>query len=153
MTIMKSILSLLFWFFATFHTVAGEAPEFLDSNTVLAPGLPFSEAVKVGDTLYLSGQIGMIPGSNKLKPGGMEAEARQAMDNIRQILKAHGYGMRDIVKCTVMLADISEWKRFNAVYRTYFAGRYPARSAFGTAGLAHGARVEVECIAAAASNR
>ena len=146
---MKATITLIFCVFATCHTVAGEAPEFLDSGTVLAPGLPFSEAVKVGDTLYLSGQLGMLPKSNKLKPGGIEAEAQQAMDNIRQVLEAHGYGMQDIVKCTVMLADISQWKKFNAVYKTYFAGSYPARSAFGAAGLAQGAQVEVECIAAA----
>jgi 2-iminobutanoate/2-iminopropanoate deaminase len=70
------------------------------------------------------------------------------MQNIKSSLEAHGYTMRDIVKCTVMLADISEWATFNEIYKTFFSDRYPARSALGANGLALGARVEVECIAA-----
>lgn len=128
-------------------------PEFLNSNTILPPGFPFSEAVKVGDTLYLSGQVGVIPGTLTLKPGGIQAETRQTMDNIRQTLEAHGYAMKDLVKCTVMLADIAEWEKFNEVYITYFTGVYPARSAFGSSGLALDARVEVECIAVAAPDK
>jgi 2-iminobutanoate/2-iminopropanoate deaminase len=126
------------------------AVEFLNSGKVLPKNLPFSEAVRVNDTLYLSGQIGIAPGTVKLVPGGIKEESRQAMDNIKTSLEAHGYTMRDLVKCTVMLADISEWSTFNAVYATYFSGRYPARSAFGASGLAFGARVEIECIAVAA---
>lgn len=121
--------------------------EYLNSGKVLPPGLPFSEAVKVGDTLYLSGQIGLVPGSMKLVPGGIQAESKQTMDNIRTSLEAHGYTLRDVVKCTVMLADMSEWATFNEVYKTYFDKRYPARSALGANGLALGARVEVECLA------
>ncbi len=121
--------------------------EFLNSGRVLPTDLPFSEAVRVGDTLYLSGQIGIVPGTLQLVPGGIEAEARQTMINIRTTLEAHGYSLRDVVKCTVMLADIAEWATFNAVYATFFDGRYPARSALGANGLALGARVEVECIA------
>ena len=123
--------------------------EFLNSGKVMPANLPFSEAVRVGDTLYLSGQIGLVPGTMKLAPGGIRDEARQAMENIRTVLEAHGYSMGDVVKCTVMLADMSEWSAFNHVYRTFFSGRYPARSALGANGLALGARVEVECIAAA----
>lgn len=121
--------------------------EFLGSGKVLPANLPFSEAVRVGDTLYLSGQIGIVPGTLTLVAGGTTGEARQTMENIKATLKAHGYAMSDIVKCTVMLADIAEWDEFNEVYRTYFSGRYPARSAFGANALALGARVEVECIA------
>ena len=127
---------------------AGE-PEFLDSGAVLPTELPFSEAVRHGDTLYLSGQIGIEPGTTKLVEGGIEAEARQTMENIRAVLAAHGRNLQDLVKCTVMLADIAEWERFNAVYKTFFKDHYPARSAFGADGLALGAKVEVECIAAA----
>lgn len=128
---------------------AGEPTvEYLDSGKVLPKGdLPFSEAVRVDDTLYLSGQIGVVPGSLKLVPGGIAAESRQVMANIRTTLEAHGYSLRDLVKCTVMLADMAEWAEFNKVYRTFFDGRYPARSALGANGLALGARVEVECIA------
>ena len=131
--------------------IAADKPkvEFLNSGKVVPAGLPFSEAVRVGDTLYLSGQIGVIPGSLKLVEGGTQAQARQAMENIRTSLEAHGYSMADLVKCTVMLADMSEWSMFNEVYKTYFTGRYPARSAFGANGLALGARLEVECIAVA----
>jgi reactive intermediate/imine deaminase len=106
--------------------------------------------VRVGNTLYLSGQIGIVPGTMKLVPGGMPEEAKQTMENIRISLEAHGYQMSDVVKCTVMLADIGEWSAFNQIYRTYFTGKYPARSALGANGLALGARVEVECIAARA---
>jgi len=124
--------------------------EFLNSGKVLPTNLPFSEAVQVGNTLYLSGQVGIVPGTMKLVPGGMPEEAKQTMENIRTSLEAHGYRLSDVVKCTVMLADIGEWAAFNQIYRTYFAGKYPARSALGANGLALGARVEVECIAAKA---
>lgn len=132
------------------HPVASErlGVEFLNSGKVLPTGLPFSEAVRVGDVLYLSGQIGVLPGTVRLAPGGTREEARQAMENIRTTLEAHGRSMRDVIKCTVMLADMSEWAAFNEVYKTFFSAPYPARSALGANGLALGARVEVECIAA-----
>ena len=122
--------------------------EYLNSGEVLPTGLPFSEAVRVGDTLYLSGQIGIVPGSLELVPGGLENEARQTMKNIETTLAAHGHSMGDVVKCTVMLADTSEWPAFNDIYASFFENPYPARSALGANGLALGARVEVECIAA-----
>ena len=121
--------------------------QFLNSGKVYPAGVPLSEAVRVGNTLYLSGQIGVQPGSLKLVPGGLKEEARQTMTNIRTSLEAHGYSMKDIVKCTVMLADMSKWGEFNGIYTTFFTGQYPARSALGTTGLALGAQVEVECIA------
>ena len=126
---------------------ATAAPEFLNSGKVLPATLPFSEAVRVGNTLYLSGQIGVAPGTLALVPGGMPAEARQTMDNIRTTLTAHGYAMSNVVTCTVMLADMADWPAFNTVYQTFFTPPYPARSAFGANGLALGARVEVECLA------
>ena len=108
--------------------------------------LPFSSAVRVGDVLFLSGQLG-IDADGKL-PVGMEAQARQTMDNIGAVLKGQGLGFGDLVKCTVMLDDMADWPAFNKVYVTYFPdGKYPARSAFGADGLALGALVEVECIA------
>jgi enamine deaminase RidA (YjgF/YER057c/UK114 family) len=70
------------------------------------------------------------------------------MANIKTTLEAHGYTMGNLVKCTVMLADMADWQTFNEVYKTFFSGDYPARSAFGTNGLALGARVEVECVGA-----
>jgi reactive intermediate/imine deaminase len=128
------------------------AVEFLNSGKVVPNTLPFSEAVRAGDTLYLSGQVGIKPGTMQLVPGGIREEARQALENIKSSLEANGYSMRNIVKCTVMLADIGEWATFNEVYKTFFATPYPARSAFGASGLALGARVEVECIASTAGS-
>ncbi len=122
--------------------------EYLNSGKVLPTNLPFSEAVRVGDTLYLSGQVGIAPGTLKLVPGGLEAEARQTLENIWATLAAQGLTMRNVVKCTVMLADIADWASFNEVYKQHFSAPYPARSALGANGLALGARVEVECIAA-----
>ena len=122
--------------------------EFLNSGKVIAPGLPLSEAVRVGDTLYLSGVVGVVPGELKVVPGGLAAEARQALGNVRTMLEAQGLGLKNVVKCTVMLADIAEWGAFNEVYKEFFSAPYPARAAFGASGLALGARVEVECIAA-----
>lgn len=126
---------------------SADEPVFLNSGEVLPTTLPFSELVEVGDTLYLSGQIGNLPGTLKLAEGGIAAESKQVMDNIQISLRAHGYELTNLVKCTVMLADISEWGAFNTVYKDYFeAGRFPARAAFGASGLALGARVEVDCI-------
>jgi reactive intermediate/imine deaminase len=122
----------------------------LDSGRVLPAGkLPFSEAVRHGDTVYLSGQVGTQPGTLELVPGGIDAEARQTMANIRTTLQAHGLSMASLVRCTVMLADMKDWGRFNTIYASFFDGPMPARSALGANGLALGARVEVECTAAA----
>ena len=109
--------------------------------------LPFSEAVRAGDFLFLSGEIGRRPGTTELVPGGLQAEARQAMENVKANLERHGATLDDVVKCTVFLADMKEWAAFNEVYRTFFPRNLPARSALGANGLALGARVEVECIA------
>lgn len=112
-----------------------------------ASNLPFSEAVRAGDFLLLAGQVGVTPGTLTLAPGGMEPEARQALENIKAVLERHGGSLNDVVKCTVFLADMKDWPAFNDVYRTYFTSHLPARSALGANGLALGARVEVECIA------
>ena len=110
--------------------------------------LPFSESVRAGDILYLSGQVGLAPGSRSLVPGGIKAEAHQAMDNIGEVLRKNGLRYRDLVKCTVFLADMADWGAFNRAYVTYFVpGHFPARSALGANGLALGAKTEVECIA------
>jgi 2-iminobutanoate/2-iminopropanoate deaminase len=106
--------------------------------------LPFSSAVRVGDMLYLSGQIGNR--ADGTLPDGIDAQSRQVMDNIGGVLKSAGLSFNDVVKCTVMIDDIKQWGDFNKVYVTYFpAGKFPARSAFGADGLALGALIEVEC--------
>jgi len=109
--------------------------------------LPFSEAVRVGHMLYLSGQIGIDPSTSKLAEGGIAAETRQTLDNIKASLEKHGSSMAEVVKCTVYLADINEWAAMNKVYVTYFPGNLPARSALGTSGLGLNARTEIECMA------
>ncbi|MGH8674300.1 MAG: RidA family protein [Burkholderiales bacterium] len=122
-------------------------PEFISSPAFKAAKLPFSAAVRVGDVLYLSGCLGNVPGKLELVPGGMEAEARQTMENIGAVLKENGLTFDDVFKCTVMMADMKKWADFNKVYVTYFKpDRLPARSAFGASALAIGAQVEVECL-------
>jgi 2-iminobutanoate/2-iminopropanoate deaminase len=119
----------------------------LSSVELEALDLPFSEAVRVGDMLYLSGQIGNVPGTTELVPGGIAAETRQTLENIRTVLERHGSGLDRIVKCTIFLAGIDEWPEMNEVYRTFFEEKKPARSAVAGSGLALGARVEIDCIA------
>ncbi len=128
--------------------------EFVNSPEAKAVGLPFSQAVRVGDVLYLSGALGSRPGTLELVPGGMEAEARQTMENIGAVLKENDLTFADVFKCTVMLADMSKWAEFNKVYVSYFdPDRLPARSAFGANGLALGAQVELECWAYVGKHR
>jgi 2-iminobutanoate/2-iminopropanoate deaminase len=110
--------------------------------------LPFSDAVQVGDMLYLSGKLGNVPGTSQLAEGGIQGETRQTMENIKAALEKYGSSLDEVVKCTVFLADIAEWGAMNEVYKTYFPTDPPARSALGTSGLALGARVEIECFAA-----
>lgn len=112
------------------------------------PTAPFSEAVRVGDILYLAGQIG-TDSTGRLIPGGLQTEARQALNNIKATLEKHGSGLDRVVKCTVFLADIRDYNDFNEIYLTYFRARKPARSAMAASGLALNARVEIECMAVA----
>jgi 2-iminobutanoate/2-iminopropanoate deaminase len=128
-------------------STADARPEYLPSASAAA-NAPLSEAVRVGNMLYLSGQLGFLPGSRNLAPGGIAAETKQTMENIRSVLEKHGSSFDRVVKCTVMLADIKERDAMNEVYVTYFTpGHRPARSAFGTSGLAANGRVEIECMA------
>lgn len=106
--------------------------------------LPFSDAVRVKDILYLSGQIGI--GADGKLPDGIEAQTKQAMDNVGAVLKRAGVGYDRIFHCTALLADMKDWPAFNKICVSYFPdGPLPARSAFGTNGLALGARLEIEC--------
>lgn len=118
---------------------------------LLMPGmegldLPFSSAVRLDNTLYVSGNVGNLPGTLDLAPGGIAGETRQTLENIKVVLEQFGSSMDKVVKCTVFLADIGEWSAMNDVYRSYFENP-PARSALGANGLALDARVEIECIA------
>lgn len=136
-------------FFAATSAFGAERakPEFLNSPESVTRNLPFSEAVRAGDFLYLSGMIGFDPATDKVVPGGIKAEARRSLTLVQEALKRNGASLADVVKCTVFLADIAEWPAFNEVYVEFFKKPFPARSALAASGLARNARVEVECIA------
>ena len=129
-------------------TSAAAAPEYLVPYG--APTRPFSPAVRYGGFLFLAGQLGTKPdASGGVVPGGIKEETRQALENIRDVLAKSGSSMDRVVKCTVFLADMSEWGAMNEVYVTFFPKNRPARSAMGVNGLALNGKVEIECIAAA----
>lgn len=119
---------------------------------VLAPSpspLPvFSPAVRTGNLVFLSGQIGVRPGTLELVSGGIAPETAQTLEHIKAVLEGIGLGMEDVVKCTVFLADMRDYAAMNEVYARYFPADPPARSTVAGSGLALGARVEIECIAA-----
>ncbi len=121
---------------------------FIQSRGTKDAGLPFSDAVRVGDVMYFSGALGNVPGKMELVPGGIEAETRQMFDNIARSLEQNGLSFDDVFKCQVFLADMTEWPAFNKIYIEYFKpDRPPVRSALGANGLALGARVEMEIAA------
>lgn len=149
---MRAFLILIL-FFAGCQPLAEQAPTGADVEHLNTPeyremGVPFSEAVRVDNMLYLSGQVGNLPGEFVLVEGGIDAETRQTMENIAAALERYGSSMDEVVKCTVFLADMAEWGAMNEIYRTYFPENPPARSAVGGSGLALNARVEIECFAA-----
>lgn len=126
-------------------TQAADIEKF-DDGPFAGMGYPFSESARVGDLLFLAGQIG-VDADGKLVPGGIKAEAEQMILNIEAALVRRGLAMEHVVKCTVFLADIADWAAFNEVYIKHFSQPYPARSALGSSGLAVNARVEMECVA------
>lgn len=111
------------------------------------PGLPFSSAVRVGNVLYLSGQIGNLPGTRQLADTGIVGQTRQTLENIKAVLTYAGSSLERVFKCTVFLANIADFEKMNGVYTTYFPKDPPARSTVAGSGLALGARVEIECLA------
>ncbi len=119
------------------------------NNPGTALGLPLSSVVKVGNLLFLSGQIGNTPGARGPVEGGTEVEVRQAMENIKSTLENAGSSMDRVVKCTVFLGDMADYAAMNQVYSSYFPKDPPARSTVAVKGLALGAHVEIECIALA----
>jgi reactive intermediate/imine deaminase len=127
-------------------------PQFLNSEEFARLGLPFSEAVRVGNILYLSGNIGIEPGTVQLVPGGAAEETRQTLENIKSTVELFGSSMERVFKCTVFMADNAERTIINEVYSRYFPENPPVRSGVGANGLALGARVEIECIASLPDN-
>ena len=107
---------------------------------------PYSQAVKVGDTVYLSGQIPLIPESMELEQGDMEAQIRRVFDNLRAVARAAGGDLADVVKLTVFLTDMRHFPLVNEMMKGYFREPYPARAAVGVAALPKGAAVEMEAI-------
>ena len=115
----------------------------------LPAGLPFPSAVRAGDTIYVSGQVGHLPGELRLVEGGLEAEARQALAYMRQAVELAGGSLNHVVKCTVFFADMADFQAFNEIYADFFGAHRPARSGLEVQALALGARIEIECIALA----
>ncbi|MDY0874252.1 RidA family protein [Dongia rigui] len=109
--------------------------------------LPFCSALRAGETVYVSGVIGHLPGELQLVPGGLEAEARQALSYMKDALQAAGASLDRVVKCTVYFADMSDFFAFNKIYGAFFGSHQPARSGIAVAGLALGARIEIDCVA------
>ena len=107
---------------------------------------PYVHAVKAGETLYTSGQLGLIPETGEL-PEGVEAQARQALDNLKAVVEAAGLTLANVVKTTVFLADINDFAAINAIYAEYFTGEAPARSCVQVAALPKAALFEIEAIA------
>lgn len=136
--------------FATAACASAPPP---DREVVAPPGssslAPYSPAIRVGGLVFLSGQVGLRPGTRELASGGIEAETRQALENVNALLATAGLTPADVVKCTVFLADMGDYAAMNRVYGEFFAAEPPARSAVGVNGLPLNARVEIECIARA----
>jgi reactive intermediate/imine deaminase len=144
MRVLATVVGLL----AAGGSLAAQAKEVLRVPGAVA-GIPFSPVVKVGNLLFLSGQIGNVPGTRQLADTGIVAQTRQTLENITAILAAAGSSLDRAVKCTVFLADVADYAAMNAVYATYFPKDPPARSMVAGSGLALGARVEIECVATA----
>ena len=117
-------------------------------KTSHAPGAigTYSQAVRVGDTVYVSGQIPLDPATGQLVSGDIEAEIRRVFENLKAIAEAAGGTLKDAVKVTVFLTDLSWFAQVNQIMATYFSEPYPARAAVGVSALPRGARVEMECI-------
>jgi 2-iminobutanoate/2-iminopropanoate deaminase len=112
---------------------------------------PYSQAVRTGSWLFLSGQIGLDPGSGELVAGGVVAEAKRALENLREVLAAAGAALDDVVRTTIYLVDLSDFSRVNEVYAGFFRAPYPARATVGVAALPRAARVEIDAIAVVTS--
>ncbi len=128
----------------------GPVVAYLSSSATSDLNLPFSEAVRVDALLFVSGQIGNLPGTLTLAEGGIQGQTRQTLENMQAILERYGSSMDRVVKCTVYLTDMSEWPAMNEIYVQYFINHKPARAAAGASALALGAKVEIECVAVVA---
>jgi 2-iminobutanoate/2-iminopropanoate deaminase len=112
---------------------------------------PYSQAVRVGQWLFCSGQIGLDPAAGELVPGGVVAEAGRVLENLRAVLTAAGGSLDDLVRTTIYLVDLADFSRVNEVYARFFQSPYPARATVGVAALPRGARIEIDAIAVLSS--
>ncbi|MDP6028150.1 MAG: Rid family detoxifying hydrolase [Pseudomonadales bacterium] len=142
---LSKLSAAIFILVGSVSVLADDQVSYLVSPETKKLNLPFSDAVRVNNMIFMSGQLGVEPGSFKLVEGGIENETRQIFKNMKGVLESNESSLSNIVKCTVMMGDIGEWPKFNQVYVTYFPDDKPARSAFGANGLALGASVEMEC--------
>jgi 2-iminobutanoate/2-iminopropanoate deaminase len=108
---------------------------------------PYSQAIEIGPMVFCSGQIGLDPASGAIVAGGVEAETRRVLENLRSVLSAAGLALKDVVKTTIFLADLADFETVNRIYGEHFEAPYPARSTVQVAGLPRKARVEIEAIA------
>ncbi|KAM9798377.1 2-iminobutanoate/2-iminopropanoate deaminase-like [Neosynchiropus ocellatus] len=118
-------------------------------NTAKAPAAigPYSQAVVVDRTMYISGQLGMDPSNGQLVDGGVQAQTRQALVNMGEILKAADCSYENVVKTTVLLADMNDFNNVNDIYKQFFSSNFPARAAYQVAALPRGGLVEIEAVA------
>ena len=142
---LSKLSAAIFILVGSVSVLADDQVSYLVSPETKKLNLPFSDAVRVNNMIFMSGQLGVEPGSFKLVEGGIENETRQIFKNMKGVLESNESSLSNIVKCTVMMGDIGEWPKFNQVYVTYFPDDKPARSSFGANGLALGASVEMEC--------
>lgn len=108
---------------------------------------PYSIAVQTGQMVYTAGQIGLDPATGEIVPGGIEAETRQVLTNLKNVLEASGSSLGDVVKTTVFLRDMSDFVKMNAIYGEFFNQQPPARTTVAVAGLPKGGAVEIEAVA------
>lgn len=134
---------------ATYPVLTAQTP----ARRVIQPakfpntGLPYSPGILAGDTLYVAGQLGRDPATAKIVPGGIEAETRQTLTNIREVLRAAGMDFGDVVNVTAYIVDFKDFDAYNKVYREFFPKDPPARATVGVAALNQGGRVELQMIA------
>jgi 2-iminobutanoate/2-iminopropanoate deaminase len=141
----KTSVFFLFLFFL-FSTGFAEKKAISTPNAPAAIG-PYSQAIRVGNTLYLSGQLGLDPKTGKFSPGGFEAQARQALKNQQAVLEAAGFSLNDVVQCQVFVKDLNNYPKFNAIYKEFFKGDFPARAILEVSRIPADGQIEIMMVA------
>jgi 2-iminobutanoate/2-iminopropanoate deaminase len=145
---MKNIIVvLLLIIFITGCASHGTVREIISSPDAPAAIGPYSQAIRVGDRLYLSGQLGLNPATGKLAGNDFETQARQALTNQRAILKAAGFSLKDVVQCQVFVTDMNNYPAFNKIYKEYFTGDFPTRAVLEVSRIPAGGLIEIMMVA------